>query len=380
MMTSGESPKTSFSVPETVLTAALAKAAELALQGPVTGGNPRVGCVILRGDQILATGYHRGAGTPHAEADALAQCRTRGIDPAGATAVVTLEPCNHYGRTPACSLALIEAGITEVIYAAADPNPRATGGAEALRQAGVRVADATEAGLDPQVIAKAQAVTAQWRLVMERKIPWVIAKTAASLDGKIAAKDGSSKWITGAEARAHAHRHLRGSVDAIIVGTGTALADNPALTFRPESAATVKTEDDREREGSLGKQPLPVVIGERDLPADLQVKKREYLHLKTHDLQHALSTLFERGCRRVLIEGGAGIISAALAAALVDEWWYYLAPLALGEGKSAVDSLGVETLTQACRWEITHTEKVGEDLYLKLEKPCQTKEEKCSRD
>lgn len=371
---------TAFGASKTELENALNLAATQALKGPVTGGNPRVGCVILRDGQVLATGYHRGAGTAHAEAAALAYCRENNIDTAGATAIVTLEPCNHQGRTPACSRALIDAKIAAVIYAAADPNPTATGGAQTLQQAGIKVATARQLGLDKQVVARAQAITSQWRMVMERGLPWVIAKTAASLDGKIAAADGTSKWITGPQARAHSHRHLRATVDAIIIGTGTAIADNPALTYRAEPDQIQTETGPQNGAESLGNQPIPVVIGNRDLPENLQIKQRKHLHFKTHNLQEVLRQLFTQGCRRVLIEGGAGLVSAALKADLVDEWWYYLAPLALGEGKAAVSQLGVDTLAKARRWQITETTKIGADLHIRLEKPLQTKEEPCSQD
>ncbi|WP_241988644.1 bifunctional diaminohydroxyphosphoribosylaminopyrimidine deaminase/5-amino-6-(5-phosphoribosylamino)uracil reductase RibD, partial [Cryobacterium sp. TMB3-1-2] len=199
------------------------RALQLAGNGPAEGVNPRVGCVILSpAGEIIAEGWHRGAGTCHAEVDALAR-----LDPAdarGATAVVTLEPCNHTGRTGPCALALIDAGIGRVVYAVADPGPHSSGGGDRLRAAGIDVTG----GLLADEVA---AFLADWLVSARLGRPFVTVKWASSLDGRAAAADGTSQWITGPAARRDVHER-RARADAILVGTGTALADDPSLTAR----------------------------------------------------------------------------------------------------------------------------------------------------
>ncbi|NAZ88631.1 bifunctional diaminohydroxyphosphoribosylaminopyrimidine deaminase/5-amino-6-(5-phosphoribosylamino)uracil reductase RibD, partial [Kineococcus indalonis] len=201
------------------------RALQLAALGPATGPNPRVGCVLIDdAGRPLAEGHHRGAGTAHAEAAALADLAARGLSARGATAVVTLEPCTHTGRTGPCAQALLAAGVRRVVVADTDPNPAAAGGAALLAAAGVEV----ETGL---LAGQARALNERWATAVGRGRPWVTWKFAATLDGRSAAADGSSRWITSAAARADVHR-LRAEHDAVLVGTGTALADDPALTVR----------------------------------------------------------------------------------------------------------------------------------------------------
>lgn len=328
------------------VSAALSAAVDAALRGPLTGGNPQVGCVLwdAHGTQV-AIGYHAGRGSAHAEAAALAALP----DPAcvaGGTAIVTLEPCAHTGLTPPCALTLADAGLARVIYAVPDPNPLAGGGAALLRNRGVAVHQAADLGVDEDVLTRARALTAIWRATITRARPWVIAKTAMSADGYVAAADGTSQWITGEEARSHAHR-VRAGVDAIMIGTGTALADDPQLT---------------QRAGGTW-QPLRVVLGHRPLPHDSRLARSGYLALTTHDVAAALETLAERGLARVLIEGGPTLVSAALRADLVDEWHCYRAPLLLGEGRAAIGPLGIATLGQARRFARVDHEVLGEDVW-----------------
>jgi diaminohydroxyphosphoribosylaminopyrimidine deaminase / 5-amino-6-(5-phosphoribosylamino)uracil reductase len=339
-------------------TAVLDRATELAARGPRAGGNPRVGCVLLgvHGD-VLAEGYHRGAGTAHAEADALARMEpARRGELAGGTAVVTLEPCHHTGRTPPCSRALHAAGIARVVHAAPDPDPAAAGGAAWLRAQGVEVLTARAAGLDAAVVARAEELTHTWRTAVRRGRPWLVAKTATTLDGRVAAADGTSRWITSAESREHAHT-VRADVDAILVGTGTVLADDPALTARPRG---------REASTESVRQPLRVVVGERPVPEDARVRRGpgEWLHLPTRDLGSALDELHRRGLRHVLLEGGPTLLTAALGAGLVDELHAYVAPVLLGGGAGAVGELGVRTIADALRWRTVRTQRLGEDLFL----------------
>ena len=222
----GEDRMTSFT---TVQTAAMQRALRAAASPDAPPGpNPRVGCVILSPDgDILAEGHHRGAGTAHAEVDALANLAATGTSARGASVLVTLEPCNHQGRTGPCVQALLDAGVAEVIYAQDDPTEQAGGGAAALEAAGVRV----RRGLCAQEAAR---LNRPWLLAVTRGRPMVTWKLATTLDGRIAAADGTSQWITPVAARHDAHR-LRRQCDAIMVGTGTVLADDPALTVRDEA-------------------------------------------------------------------------------------------------------------------------------------------------
>lgn len=332
---------------------AMRRAIELAARGPDRGPNPRVGCVLLAAGpadarrELLGEGRHRGAGTAHAEVAALADARARGVDVPGGTAVVTLEPCAHTGRTGPCVDALLEAGIAEVVYAVDDPNPAAAGGAELLRASGVTVRTGVEA-------AAAEELIRVWATTARLGRPYVTLKLAMSLDGKIAAADGTSQWLTSSVARQHAHR-TRARVDAIAVGAGTALADDPALTARTPDGDV------------LPKQPLRVVLGERDLPASAQLRdgRAQLLQLRTHDVAAALGELADREIRHVLVEGGATVAGALLRADAVDELHVYLAPLLLGEGTAAVAPFGVDTLEAARRWRVIDTERLGPDLFVR---------------
>ncbi|MCF4120767.1 bifunctional diaminohydroxyphosphoribosylaminopyrimidine deaminase/5-amino-6-(5-phosphoribosylamino)uracil reductase RibD [Antribacter sp. KLBMP9083] len=331
-----------------ILAAAMRRALVLAAQGPPHGPNPRVGCVILAPDgSVVAEGFHRGAGTLHAEAAALANARD--VDLRGTTAVVTLEPCAHHGRTPPCADALLEAGVAEVHVAVVDPNPTAAGGAARLRDAGVRVetgllADAGEELLRP------------WLHAVRTGRPYVTLKLATSLDGRVAAPDGTSRWITGPQARAHAHT-VRAQVDAIAVGTGTALADDPSLTARvPEVAEG--------HDGGDAHQPLRVVVGHRALPDDARLRGPggELLHLATHDPAEVLAALAARDVRHLLVEGGPVLATAFLTAGLVDELHAYVAPVLLGAGATAVGDLGITTIGDAARFETHEVRRLGDDV------------------
>ncbi|MGZ4464921.1 MAG: bifunctional diaminohydroxyphosphoribosylaminopyrimidine deaminase/5-amino-6-(5-phosphoribosylamino)uracil reductase RibD [Nocardioides sp.] len=301
--------------------------------GVPLGPNPRVGCVLLDDDgAVVAEGHHRGAGTPHAEADAL----TRAGDAArGTTAVVTLEPCNHTGRTGPCAAALVAAGVRRVVFAQADPNPVASGGARTLREAGIDV----EAGL---MADEARAINRVWTFAVEHGRPVVTWKFATTLDGRSAAADGTSRWVSSTAARRDTHR-LRGLCDTMLVGTGTVEVDDPALTVR----------DDEDR--PLSRQPLRVVMGERDLDPGRRVLdgQAETLHLRTRDPRAALAELHARDRRHVFLEGGPTLAAAFLTAGLVDEVVVYVAPMLLGAGLSAVADLGITTIADAFRPTVT---------------------------
>lgn len=298
-------------------------------------------------------GYHRGAGSAHAEVDALANLK-EDTGSAPLTAVVTLEPCNHTGKTPPCSRALIEAGIKNVIWAADDPNPKAAGGGEYLSSQGINAMPASEVGIDENVLAKAQEVSAHWVLATRRGRPWTIAKVAQTLDGYCAAKDGSSQWITNRLSRAYAHR-IRSSVDVIIAGTGTVLADNPQLSAR--------LADGRE----LPQQPRPLVVGKRGLPADYYLSGKAE-QVRSHDLKAVLESCYQRGEIFALLEGGPTLVTAALKAGLVDELHVYLAPRLLGEGRKGLGDLGINALTSSLDFQLQQVKELGGDVFLALEK------------
>ncbi|MCK6066710.1 MULTISPECIES: bifunctional diaminohydroxyphosphoribosylaminopyrimidine deaminase/5-amino-6-(5-phosphoribosylamino)uracil reductase RibD [Microbacterium] len=328
---------------------AMARALELAARGPV-GANPQVGAVILSPDgEVLAEGWHRGAGTAHAEVDALSKLpvgRAR-----GATAVVTLEPCNHTGRTGPCAVALLEAGIGRVVYALDDPNAVSSGGAERLRAAGVSV----ESGVDAD---RVRELLDGWLTVQRLGRPFVTVKWAQSLDGRAAAPDGTSQWITGPAARADVHRR-RAEADAIVVGTGTVLADDPALTARRPDGALHE------------KQPLPVVLGDRPVPPDAALRRhpRQLIQRPGKDLPAVLAELRTLGAQRVFVEGGPTIASAFLREGLVDEVLAYVAPTLIGSGADGTDRpalgrLGVDTITQQRRLVVSSVETLGDDLLI----------------
>lgn len=308
--------------------------------------NPRVGCVILdaRGG-ALAEGYHRGAGHPHAEVDALTKAGDRA---GGATAVVTLEPCNHTGRTGPCAEALLAAGIARVVYAQQDGNPVARGGGEVMRDAGVDV----EGGV---LADEARAVNPIWTFAVENGRPYVTWKYAATLDGRSAAADGSSRWISSPEARADVHR-LRAQCDAILVGTGTVFADNPQLTVRDAPGGPLEQ----------GRRPMRVVMGLRSVPADAAVVggAADTLVLNTRDPAEALKRLFDQDCQHVLLEGGPTLAGAFLRAGLIDRVIAYLAPALLGAGPAALSDAGVGTIADAIKLEITDVAQVGPDVRL----------------
>ena len=274
---------------------AMRRAIQLAANGSKHTINPQVGCVVLDAEgNTIAEGWHRGAGTAHAEIDAMSRLTPEQAK--GSTFVVTLEPCNHTGRTGPCAQALIEAGVGTVVYAATDPGHASSGGAQRLRDAGIEVIAGV---LEDDV----EELLEEWMLAARLHRPHVTVKWAASLDGRAAAHDGTSQWISGPESRARGHEQ-RSAADAIVVGTGTVLADNPSLTARtPEG-------------GLHDHQPVPVIIGKRNVPGDALVHEHplEPLIIGHNDLHAALSEMFDNGIRSVFVEGGPTLASAFIAA------------------------------------------------------------------
>lgn len=309
----------------------------------VTSPNPAVGAVVLDADgHLVGEGATAPAGGPHAEVRALAMAGARA---AGGTAVVTLEPCNHTGRTGPCTEALLAAGVRRVLYAVADPNPAAAGGADRLREAGVEVVGGVEQH------AAASGALRPWLFAVRHARPFVTWKFAATLDGRVAAADLSSKWISSAASRADSHA-LRNSVDAILVGSGTVLVDDPQLTAR---------------DGHLlhDHQPLRVVLDRRHrVPADARVldESAETLVLDVDAPRFALKALYDRGVRHVLLEGGPTLAGAFVEAHCVDEVVAYLAPMLLGAGPAALGEAGIGTLVDAVTLDIESVTRFGDDV------------------
>ncbi|MDP9818589.1 diaminohydroxyphosphoribosylaminopyrimidine deaminase/5-amino-6-(5-phosphoribosylamino)uracil reductase [Spirilliplanes yamanashiensis] len=330
------------------------RAIELALRGAGrTHPNPVVGCVILdAAGEVVGEGWHEVAGGPHAEIAALAEAGERAR---GGTCVVTLEPCNHVGRTGPCSLALVAAGVTRVVIAVDDPNPEAAGGIATLRAAGVRV----ESGVRQE---EAEAGNLHWLTAVRRRRPWVIWKYAATLDGRSAAADGTSKWITSPEARADVHA-LRGTADAIIAGAGTVLADDPQLTVRGAAGAAVPRQPLRVVADTAGRTPAGARV--RDGAAPTWVATGAELGTGADgrvDLAALAAGLYARGVRVALLEGGPTLAGGFLAAGLVDEVVGYVAPKLLGAGRAALTGAGVPTIAEAIGLDLTDVTRVGPDL------------------
>ncbi|MET0863483.1 MAG: bifunctional diaminohydroxyphosphoribosylaminopyrimidine deaminase/5-amino-6-(5-phosphoribosylamino)uracil reductase RibD [Nakamurella sp.] len=347
---------------------ALRRAVELAAKGAGTVlPNPVVGCVLLApGGWTVGEGFHQQAGGPHAEVVALAAA---GPWAAGATAVVTLEPCNHTGRTGPCSEALIAAGVARVVVAVGDPWAPAAGGIERLRAAGVDVLDLADfhdqAALS--AVAAAEDVNRVWLTATRARRPFVTWKVGMTIDGRVAAADGTSRWITSAESRADVHA-LRRQVDTMLVGIGTVLADDPQLTVRDADGVVT------------GPQPLRVVVDSMGrTPAGARVldKAAETWLATTQDvgalpdgrvdLPAVLERLYQRGRRHVLLEGGPRLAAAFLDAGLVDEALVYLAPTLLGAGRIALEGGKVGTLADAHRAELREVSRFGPDIRLRYE-------------
>jgi diaminohydroxyphosphoribosylaminopyrimidine deaminase/5-amino-6-(5-phosphoribosylamino)uracil reductase len=336
---------------------AMRRAIALAARGlGTTSPNPVVGCVLLDASgAVVGEGFHAYAGGPHAEIVALAQA---GELARGGTAVVTLEPCNHTGRTGPCASALIGAGVTRVVVAVDDPTPVAAGGVATLRAAGVDVHTGVRR-------SEAEAGNVAWLTAVRRSRPYVTWKFASTLDGRSAAADGTSMWITSEPARADVHA-LRSTVDAVIAGVGTVLADDPQLTVR------------HLRDGSLAiKQPLRVVVDTHGrTPDDARVRDGgapTWIATAAEvgagpdgrlDLAALMAALHERGVRAALLEGGPTLAGAFLAAGLVDRVVGYIAPKLLGEGSSALRGAGVHTIADAIDLDITDITRLGSDLRL----------------
>ncbi|MFD7625654.1 bifunctional diaminohydroxyphosphoribosylaminopyrimidine deaminase/5-amino-6-(5-phosphoribosylamino)uracil reductase RibD [Streptomyces sp. NPDC059851] len=344
-------------------TRAMRRAVELAVRGlGSTSPNPIVGCVITDASgAVVGEGWHQRAGGPHAEVHALSAA---GAAARGGTAYVTLEPCNHTGRTGPCAQALIDAGVRRVVYAVPDPNPQASGGGTTLRAAGITA----EGGL---LQAEAEAGNTAWLTAVRLGRPHVTWKYAATLDGRSAAADGTSRWITCPESRADVHR-LRAESDAVLVGGGTLRADDPHLAVRGVDGVTQPLRVAIDTRASLlpsarildDAAPTLLVVGEdadtRHLPGVevLRLPLRDG-RIGIHDL---LAELYARGVRALFLEGGPTLAGAFFEAGAVDRVVGYIAPALLGAGPAALAGAGITTLARAVRLEITEAVRTGTDL------------------
>ena len=329
--------------------------------------NPMVGCVLVRDGERIGQGFHRRFGQAHAEVEAINDAKQRGQDPRGATAYVTLEPCSHYGKTPPCCLALIEAQVRRVVVATRDPSPHVAGqGIYQLQTAGIDV----QVGVLEE---ESKTLLAPFLKRLQTGLPWVIAKWAMSLDGKIATRTGHSQWISGPPARALVHQ-LRGRMDGIMVGIGTALADDPALTARLENGQTparvaTRMVVDRHLRLPLESQlvrtarEVPVLVAcesgadashRRQLEA-AGVEVWETSTAENREFDYAafvrtmLAELSSRGMTNILVEGGASLLGNLFDQDLVDEQYVFVAPIIIGgtNAPSPVRGLGRETVRHA---------------------------------
>jgi diaminohydroxyphosphoribosylaminopyrimidine deaminase/5-amino-6-(5-phosphoribosylamino)uracil reductase len=337
---------------------------ELAERGRRTASpNPVVGCVIVRDGEVLGEGWHVRPGERHAETNALLECRDGA---AGATAYVSLEPCSHHGRQPPCADALVEAGIARVVCAAGDPSQKVGGkGFERLRAAGVEVEVATG-----ELERRARRQNAAFRVHAVEGRPFVLLKLAASLDGRTATAAGESRWISSAESRRLVHE-WRASMDAVAVGSGTALADDPTL-------------DARDLELPVERQPLRVVFDRRGrlhgrlalasgrtvrvAPAGAPRPPPGVEALEAETPEEALRALGARGVTSLLVEGGAELAAGLLREGLVDAVALFVAPVVLGgDARGLLGPLGIEALADAPRLLDLRTHSVGPDLLLEAE-------------
>ena len=346
-----------------------------------TSPNPMVGAVLVQDSEVIGRGWHHRAGAPHAEIEALADAARRQRSVSGATVYVTLEPCCTHGRTPPCTEALIRAGVRRVVVAAVDPNPRHAGqGLVRLREAGITV--------DSGVLeAESNRLNEAFNHWIVHRIPWVTAKSAMTLDGKIATASGQSKWITGPKSRAHAQR-LRLGVDAVLVGVETVLADDPSLTvrtqpgFRRPAWHPVKLRiilDTRARtplESRLvsddGRASTLIVVSELADPAKIAALQAGVTVIRAPeregriDLAWLMPELGRMGVLHLLVEGGGTVLASFFEAGLVHRIAFFYAPRILGgeESRRSVAGQGFRSLADAPSLTDVESRRFGEDLFI----------------
>ena len=372
----------------------MALAIQLAKQGLyTTSPNPRVGCVLVKNDEIIGQGFHLKAGEGHAEVNAIADAKQRGNDTQGATAYVTLEPCSHFGRTPPCAQGLIDANVVRVVGAMTDPNPQVAGnGFNLLRAAGIEVVDnclaAESAKLNPGFIKRMSMAGEN-----TAPLPYVRLKMATSLDGRTAMQSGESQWITGPEARAEVQR-LRAQSCAIICGADSVLIDDPSMNVRIEADSRqplrviIDSQHRIKADANIFTHPGKVMIVSPVAPESvitrnesdaysvsyLQTAASENNDRQQVDLSDLLVTLARQGINEVLIESGAQLAGAFIAQNLVDELVLFTAPTLLGSNARPAFTLPFETMGQQIRWSWQDVRMVGNDLKLVLKSQVSSKE------
>lgn len=308
----------------------------------LTSPNPIVGAVVISSSgQIVGEGFHqRALDLRHAEVIALSAA---GDKAKGATLVLTLEPCNHIGKTPPCTDAIISAGIKRVVYAVSDPNPIAQGGSAKLFAAGI---DVSTGLLEQEVRFSNRA----WFTKIEKSRPYITLKIATSLDGKVSAANGSSKWITNEKSRSDVAR-LRSECDAIVTGIGTVIADDPSLTVRGIARAGANF------------SPTRVVIGKRPIPSGAKVldASSPTTHLETHELSELIGLASSRGWNRILVEAGPTLIGAFLNAGLFDELYLYQAPILLGGRNDFARELEIRDIAERIDLELREVATLGDE-------------------
>jgi diaminohydroxyphosphoribosylaminopyrimidine deaminase/5-amino-6-(5-phosphoribosylamino)uracil reductase len=354
------------------------RALDLALNGlGLAAPNPMVGAVVVNGGLVVGEGWHEGPGTPHAEVNALAAAGDRSR---GGTLYVTLEPCSHHGRTPPCAPAVIQAGITRVVAGVGDPNPAVDGrGFSMLREAGLQVSEGV-------LVAECEELIAGFAKHVRTGLPFVVLKMAASLDGKVAARDGSSRWITGEAARADVHS-LRAASGAIVVGAGTAAVDHPSLTVRlpgyrgrPPLRVLLDATGRTPATGSLFEPSAPTLVATtggsaREARRAWEEAGAEVLVIEEPatdgrvPLRPLMEALGKREIQQVLIEGGPTVASTAIEEGVVDRLVLYLAPKLIGgrDAPGIFGSEGVATIADARPVRILRIDHVGHDLKVQAE-------------
>ncbi len=387
------------------------RALELATRGTgCTSPNPLVGSVVVRDGVIIGEGWHEVYGEAHAEVNAInsaldylaknstpasdATTNTAKLDSApstnkkpplsDATIYVTLEPCNHHGQTPPCSQLVLDSGIRHVVYAVSDPNPNAAGGGQWLAERGVNITSHVLEG-------EAKYINRFFLTSVAHKRPWIIAKSATSLDGKTATHSGHSQWITGSESRQKGHE-LRQAVDAIVVGADTVINDDPSLTVRlPDSVCAANTIRHPRPVllDSAGRIPLNKKLLSKGLPTSSLVittnkmpdAHKEAIEANGHEVlvvetnksgsgvspQAVISTLANKNIQSVLLEGGASVHGSFRDAGLIDEYWTFMAPMIIGgsHAKTAFSASGSNTLDDATRLNDIHIEHLGNDVLIR---------------
>ena len=330
----------------------------------LTSPNPMVGCIIVKRGRIVGKGFHKAAGTEHAEVLAIAEAGKKAIN---STMYVNLEPCSHWGRTPPCTEKIVEAGVREVIIGAKDPNPLVDGFRE-LKFRGVK----TKIGILEKEAKKLNEVFMKY---MKTKKPFVILKVAMSLDGKIATATGSSKYITSREARAYVHQ-LRSEVDAVMVGLNTVLRDNPELTprlvkGRDPMKIVVDSRLKIPKNCNLLKEPTKLIIAATNKASKNDIKKLQHkgatvITTKSKngmvDLQDLMKQLGRHGITGVMIEGGSQLNSSAIKEGVVDKVLIFTAPKLIGNGIGAIGSLGIKKISNAINLKNPVCRRIGSDM------------------